>query len=153
MNKGLNSGISGPNNGPRLHATRTAVVSLTTSTFTDIVMDGISQDNGGMSQLVKSTGDVLITKDGMYKIMTQAGFAANGTGIRISGVLITYASGITEQFADSSGPASAAAVTGVPANGSIYLHKGDRVKLRQWQNSGGALNTSGSYINVSWIGP
>lgn len=153
MNKGLNSGISGPDNGPKVQASTSTAVSMTTSTFTDLPMDTIDSDNCGGGQLVKASGNLLITKDGMYQLTAQGGFAANGTGIRVSELFITYADGGTLQFADGSGPASAAAVTGVFVTGAIRLHKGDRVKLRQWQNSGGALNTAGGFISYAWIGP
>jgi hypothetical protein len=90
-----------------------------------------------------------IPYDGMYFVDATVVYVPNARGNRAANIFIN---GVEETSAGSLNNGVAGNSTPVPISHTLQLSAGDVVDLRSWQTSGGALNSSKAYLNITRLG-
>ena len=137
---------------PRCHAYQNAAQTLTTSTFTSVLLDTEEVDTDAIHSTVTNTSRFTIATAGRYRFIGQIDFASNASGYRIAR-LTKNGSGtaIANNYAISVG----AAAMGVQVVDEILCAAGDYIELQGWQNSGGNLalvaGAGGTFLHAVWV--
>lgn len=101
--------------------------------------------------IVYANGDWTIGTSGVYQVLGQVAFVANGTGYRRA---LIYNGGtlIAESVGAAISSLQLCVQVGLPP---IYLAAGTIISLRTVQTSGGNLNTvsTDTFFGVSWLHP
>lgn len=135
----------------RCSAYNSAAQSIPDSTSTIITYDTEDYDIGSIHSVASNTGRMTIPVggDGYYAINSTILFAPSAVGSRIArfqknGTLLIYAQGIVATV-------SAAQVTTVGIQVTVFLVAGDYIEVVVFQDSGGALNTGASTAGRNFL--
>lgn len=124
---------------------------LTTLTFDTAPVNSVDMVEGGTAMwVVGSPSRVTMKEAGRVRVTGQVCFAANGTGLRQLNLMMNGAN-VKGGGRASALNIGAAAIQNVNiASGIIDVVAGDYFELQAFQDSGGALNTSGG-ITQTWL--
>lgn len=135
---------------PVCKVTNSAAQSLANNTVVAITWDTEAFDDCAMHSTASNTSRITIKRPGKYRASANAYFASNDVGARQAYFYLNGAASTDNAIA-------ASAVTGidkVPHTEIFNLTTaGDYVELRQFQNSGGSLNTTtSSWFMLEFLG-
>lgn len=129
---------------PMARATRSTAQSIANGSSTEyITFDTEDFDTDGM--FAPSSTTITVVTSGLYIIAAYNLFVANANGIRS---LLVERNGST--IYDDDAPGNASSGTTQTAFTVMSLSAGDTMRLRMYQNSGGALNTNATFAS-SWL--
>ena len=123
--------------GVRARVHNSGAISVPDSTVTYLTFDSESFDTDQIHSAVSDTDRLTCRTAGLYVIVGDVVWAANGTGDRMVGIY--YNSGATG-LATISYPGFASSNNRQSVSTIHYLSVGDYVRLGAYQTSGGALN-------------
>lgn len=123
----------------RCRAYNNAVQSINNTTTTTLTFNSETYDVGAMHSTSSDTSRVTVPTagDGLYLIVGQTMWEANGTGVRRLSLIKNGATALAESDQAS---ASATRLTAQDAVTIVNLVAGDYVEVTVFQESGGALN-------------
>lgn len=139
---------------PRLRVYRSADLSVSTSTWTQVTFDSESWDNDAMHSTSSNTARLIAVTAGRYLITVNAYFAGNATGTRILNLTANGAGTVSSSAGPlTNGAYAAANNTNQLCSATVEwsASANDYVELFVWQSSGGSLNLIGgaNYTSVS----
>jgi hypothetical protein len=118
---------------------QTVAQTLTSGTFTAVLLDSEVVDSSGMHSTVSNTSRATAVYPGWYDKGGGCTFAANATGRRLNRVVINNATVVPASL--SGIPANAAAIGWAYRSDFAYLNVGEYVEDQIFQDSGGNLAT------------
>lgn len=130
-------------------ASRNTVQSVAHNGFADVTMNTESYDTSAM--FAASRTYIEIPADGIYSVKAWALWPTNATGLRSINIVRTNSGGTDlESFEDMR-----AALSGTQTRVSITMDfdcdAGDRILMRAFQTSGGALDLTGPNLAVAFL--
>jgi hypothetical protein len=133
--------------GPVWSLSRVAAQGITNSAWNSMLWDTDRVDTDNMHSTVTNTDRVTITQAGLYAVTSKGSNTPNATGLRgcritLNGVLDASAVEGSSVIVNNVGGTF---TTSIPLP-TLYIQciVGDILRVQQWQNSGGTLNTSTS---------
>lgn len=139
---------------PACLATRTAALSITTATFTNISFNGTDiYDTDTMHDPVTNNTRITINTAGVYHVWGATEFAANATGLRRTALVLNAAQKLAGAYEGTPGGAQ----NGILEAHAVYKFAAtDFVELYVYQSSGAGLNilgTGNTGSDIDGIGP
>lgn len=127
---------------------QTVAQSLPNNTQTALTFDSEDVDSTGMHSTVSNTDRMAAVYPGWYR--TGGGASIANAAISTARAALWDVNGTSLNGSTAQVPPSASGITGVAARSIlVYLNVGDYLRLKAFQNSGGAVNTSGTTTEQS----